>query len=77
MRVQLRIELSARVVVINRKRQVSSRPILIGARLPYAAGCIRLGFLECLADRLAMRLDQPVVASYDRELSKPTSERRW
>ena len=57
MRVQLRIEFAARVVVINRKRQVSSRPIFVGVRFPYAAGCIRLGFLECLVDRLAMRFD--------------------
>jgi ribosome-binding ATPase YchF (GTP1/OBG family) len=49
-------------VVVHGKRQVPGWPILIGARLPYAAGCVLFGFFQGFRDRSAMCFDQPIVA---------------
>ena len=58
---QLRIKFAAGVVVVDGKRQICGRPILIRARLPYAAGCVLFGFFEGFCDGDAMCFDQPIV----------------
>ncbi len=65
MRVQLRIKLTAGVVMVNGKRQVASRPVLIGAGLANTGGCIVLGFLQSFRNGSAMCLNQPIIGSHD------------
>jgi hypothetical protein len=61
MRVELRIELATRVVVIDREYQVPCAARLVGALDPHARRRRALQFLQGRLDRLLMRLHQPVI----------------
>ena len=61
MRVELRIELATRVVVIDGQHEVPRDAILVGAINPYSRRRRGLQFLQGRLDCVLMRLHEPVV----------------
>jgi hypothetical protein len=59
--VELRIELAARVVVIDREDQIAGHPILVGPAQADPGSRRGLQLRQGLVDRSPMSLDQPVV----------------
>jgi hypothetical protein len=61
-RVQLRIELAAGVVVINSQREIAGGPVIIGAVLPHPGSRMGFEFGERLLNRFLMGTGQPFIA---------------